>query len=91
MLLGISTLGHLIDNISKKNDSLFNNFFKASESCFTFAEENDIPVVEIVIEPQSIIRGGNKQKFIDLVNSYSFQKQSPVSYTHLTLPTTPYV
>ena len=85
MLLGISTLGHLIDNISKKTDSLFNNFFKASESCFTFAEENDIPVVEIVIEPQSIIRGGNKQKFIDLVNSYSFQKQAHGPYIDINL------
>lgn len=85
MLLGISTLGHLIDNISKKIESLFDNFFKASESCFNFAEENDIPVVEIVIEPQSIIRGENKQRFIDLINSYSFQKQVHGPYIDLNL------
>lgn len=85
MLLGISTLGHLIDNISKKIESLFDNFFKASESCFNFAEENDIHVVEIVIEPQSIIRGENKQRFIDLINSYSFQKQVHGPYIDLNL------
>jgi sugar phosphate isomerase/epimerase len=87
MLLGISTLGHLIDNISKNkiNNNLFDMFFKATESCFNFAEENDIDVVEIVIDPQSIIRGENKQKFIDLVNSYSLEKQVHGPYIDINL------
>ncbi len=85
MLLGISTLAHLIDNVSKKTGSLFDNFFKATEGCFNFAEENDILVVEIVIEPQTIIRGENKHKFIDLVNSYSLQKQVHGPYIDINL------
>jgi len=71
--------------VSKKTGSLFYNFFKATESCFNFAEENDIPLVEIVIEPQSIIRGENKHKFIDLVNSYSIQKQVHGPYIDINL------
>ena len=75
MILGISSLGHLIEFASRKFQDYFTIFFNATETCLNFVEEHDLNLVEIVIEPESIINDGNKWKFIDLVNSYSFQKQ----------------
>ncbi|TFG25124.1 MAG: sugar phosphate isomerase/epimerase [Promethearchaeota archaeon] len=75
MILGISSLGHLIEFASRKFQDYFTIVFNATEKCLNFVEEHDLNLVELVIEPESIIVDGNKWKFIDLVNSYSFQKQ----------------
>jgi sugar phosphate isomerase/epimerase len=86
MKLGISTLGHLIDfSINSKSSDLSRILFEGTEACLTYAEENGIKVVEIVIEPQCYLRGELKQKFFDLINSYSFIKQVHGPYIDINL------
>ncbi|MFX1428283.1 MAG: sugar phosphate isomerase/epimerase family protein, partial [Promethearchaeota archaeon] len=47
----------------------------ASEDCLKFAEENDIEIVELVLDPPEIIKDEYKQQFINLVNKFSLTKQ----------------
>jgi len=75
MILGISTLGHLIEFAGRKFQDYFTMFLNATEMCLNFVEEQDLGLIEVVIDPESAITEKNKWKFIDLVNSYSFQKQ----------------
>ena len=72
MELGISSLGFIVDlGLSGKFKNLFNLLFDATESCFKFAEENDIKICEIVLDPPEILTIEKKQEFIDLCNSFS--------------------
>jgi sugar phosphate isomerase/epimerase len=76
MELGISSLGYIIEyGLSKNYDNLIDLILKASEDCLNFAENNDIGIVELVLDPPEVIKDENKQKFISLVNSYSLKKQ----------------
>ncbi|MFX0081367.1 MAG: sugar phosphate isomerase/epimerase family protein [Candidatus Hodarchaeota archaeon] len=76
MELGISSLGHIIEyGLSKNYKNLVDLTLKASEDCLKFAEDNDIKVVELVLDPPNVINNENKQKFINLVNAYSLKKQ----------------
>ena len=77
MELGISSLGFLVDlGLSGKFNNLYDLLFDATESCFKFAEENNIKICEIVLDPPEILTSEKKQEFIDLCNSYSnFKKQ----------------
>lgn len=86
MHLGISTLGHLIDfSLINKAKDLPNSLYKATESCLKYIEDNGIDVIELVIEPQNFLRGDLKQKFIDLVSSYSVKKQVHGPYIDINL------
>jgi len=72
MELGISSLGYIIDlGLTKNFENLFDLLFIASESCLNFAEENDIKVIELVLDPPEIFKNENKRRFVDLCNSYS--------------------
>ena len=76
MQLGISSLGHLIENgFSGKYSNLTDLLLQSSENCLDYAEKNDIKVVELVLDPPEVYNEKSKQKFIDLVNSYSIKKQ----------------
>jgi len=76
MELGISSLGHIIDfGLNNKYNDIFSMYYQSTEDCLKFAEENEISIVEIVIDPQNIFTGTNRQEFIDLLNSYSIKKQ----------------
>ncbi|MFW9875661.1 MAG: sugar phosphate isomerase/epimerase family protein [Candidatus Thorarchaeota archaeon] len=76
MELGISSLGYIIEyGLSKNYENLIDLVLKASDDCLNFAENNDIPVVELVLDPPNVIKDENKQKFICLVNDYSLKKQ----------------
>ncbi len=76
MELGISSLGHIIDmSLSGNCKNLFDLQLNASEACLTYAEKNRIKLVELVLDPPAVFKNGNRQKFIDLVNSYSLKKQ----------------
>ncbi|MFW9988754.1 MAG: sugar phosphate isomerase/epimerase family protein [Candidatus Odinarchaeota archaeon] len=76
MQLGISTLGHISEmGLNGKYKNLFELHLKASEECLNFAEQSGINVIELIIESPVIANRENKQKFIDLVNSYSLEKQ----------------
>jgi sugar phosphate isomerase/epimerase len=74
--LGISSLGHIIEyGLLGKFENLFDLLLKASEDCLKFAEENNIKVVELVLDPPEIFNSKNQQKYIDIINSYSIKKQ----------------
>lgn len=76
MELGISSLGYIIEyGLSKNYENLVELILKASEDCLNFAEDNNIKIVELVLDPPEVIKNENKQKFIDLVNGYSLKKQ----------------
>lgn len=76
MELGISSLGHIIEmGLSGKYSNLIDLQLAASESCLNFAEKHGIDLVELVLDPPEIFEEENRQKFIDLVNSYSLKKQ----------------
>ncbi|NVM36017.1 MAG: TIM barrel protein, partial [Candidatus Lokiarchaeota archaeon] len=76
MELGISTLGHIIEiGLNGKFKNLFELQLKASEECLNFAEHFEINIIELVIDPPDVFNHENRQKFIDLVNSYSLEKQ----------------
>lgn len=61
--------------LSKKFKNLIDLLLEASEACLTYAEENDIKVCELALEPPDVISNKNKKKFIDLCNSFSIKKQ----------------
>lgn len=74
--LGISSLGHIIEyGLLGNFKNLFDLLLKASEDCLKFAEENNIEVVELVLDPPEVFNSENQQKFIDITNSYSIKKQ----------------
>jgi len=76
MELGISSLGHIIDmGLSGNYKNLSDLLLNASEACLTYAEKNRIKLVELVLDPPAAFKTENRQKFIDLVNSYSLKKQ----------------
>lgn len=76
MEIGISSQGYLIDiGVSGNFKSLDDLLIKATNNCLNFAEQNDINVVEIVIDPPTILKSDNWQQFIDLVRSYSIKIQ----------------
>ncbi len=76
MELGISSLGSIIDyGLNSKQKDIPNMIYRATDECLKFAEENEIDLVELVVDPQDLYTEANKQDFIDLVNSYSLKKQ----------------
>ena len=71
MELGISSLGYVVDfGLSGEFNSLPDLLFKATESCLTFAEENDIRICELVLEPLETLFDQNIENFIELCNSF---------------------
>jgi len=76
MHLGISSLGHIIElGINREFKNSIDLLLKASELCLDYAEKNDIKFVELVLDPPNIFEEEHKQKFIELVNSFSLNKQ----------------
>ncbi len=76
MELGISSLGFIVEyGSTKKYANLFELLMDASYSCLKYAEENGLKVCELVIDPPDLIQGNNKEKFVDMVNSFSIEKQ----------------
>ncbi len=76
MELGISVLGYIIEyGLSQKYESLTDLVYKASVDCLNFAEINNIKTVELVLEPPEVLYNERLHEFIDLVNSYSLNKQ----------------
>lgn len=76
MQLGISSLGYIIELGSSGNyKSLIDLQLKASEACLNFAEENRIKLVELVLDPPEMFKKENYKSFINLISSYSLEKQ----------------
>ena len=71
MELGISSLGYIIDfGLNQNFENLFDLLYNASELCLNFAEENDIKICELVLDPPEIFNENKRKKFIDLCNSF---------------------
>ncbi|HEC37268.1 MAG TPA: sugar phosphate isomerase/epimerase [bacterium] len=76
MQLGISALGHIIEIGSSGNyKNLIDLQLKASEACLNFAEKNRIRLVELVLDPPEMFKKENYKSYIDLISSYSLEKQ----------------
>ena len=76
MQLGISSLGFIIENgLSNKFNNIFDLLFSSTESCLYYAEQNNIKLIELVIDPSDILRDENKYRFVELINSFSLLKQ----------------
>jgi sugar phosphate isomerase/epimerase len=76
MELGISSLGNIIDfGLNSKYNDVPNMLYQATDNCLKFAEEHEINIVEIVVDPQDLYSEAKREEFIDLVNSYSLKKQ----------------
>ncbi|MFX1420081.1 MAG: sugar phosphate isomerase/epimerase family protein [Promethearchaeota archaeon] len=86
MELGISSLGHIID-IARlgKFKNLKDLLYDATEKCLTFAEKSGIETIELVIDPPEVFSSEYRQRFIDLINSYSLKKQVHGPYIDLNL------
>ncbi|MHA2006544.1 MAG: sugar phosphate isomerase/epimerase family protein [Promethearchaeota archaeon] len=89
MELGLGSIAFIYDSI---NNGKFENskdlLLYSIEKTFNFAENNDIRVCELIIDPPEILLGDEKKTFIDLCNSYpSIIKQFHAPYAYLSLST----
>lgn len=76
MLLGISSLGFIIEyGLSNKFNNIFDLILSSTKACLHFAEQNNIKIVELIIDPSDILKDENKHKFVELINSFSITKQ----------------
>lgn len=76
MELGISVSGFILDlAFSKKFNNLSDLLLEANEACLTYAEENDIKVCELVLDPPDVISNEIKRNFIDMCNGFSIKKR----------------
>ena len=89
MELGIGSIAFIYDSI---NNGKFSNsidlLLNSIEKTFTFAEQNNLRMCELIVDPPEILIGENTQEFIDLCNSYpSIEKQLHAPYADLSLCT----
>ena len=78
MNLGISSLGFIVEYGQVKKDeysSLLDLLLDASQACLKFSEDHGFEVCELIVDPPEVFSQENKQKFVDLCNSYSFEIQ----------------
>ena len=76
MELGVSSLGFIIETgLSKEYQNVYDLLYHSTEACLTIAEEKDLNLVELVIDPPELQNDEKRALFIDLVNSYSIRKQ----------------
>ena len=74
--LGISSMGHIFDIIrSNKFKNLTDLLLEATKASLEFAEQNNIGVCEIILEPPEIFSSENQKKIINICNSFSIKKQ----------------
>jgi len=89
MELGLGSIAFIYDSI---NHGEFNNsdelLLHSIERTFDFAENNDIKICELILDPPEILISENRQKFIELCKSYpSIKKQFHAPYAYLSLCT----
>ena len=76
MKLGISSLAYIIEIGSTGNyKNLIDLQLKASQACLDFAEKNRFGLVELVLDPPAMFKKENCKRFLDLISSYSLEKQ----------------
>ncbi|TFG30361.1 MAG: sugar phosphate isomerase/epimerase [Promethearchaeota archaeon] len=86
MKLGISSLGHLVDiALRGKFKSLGELLIESTEKALKFAEKYNVGIVEIILDPPEIYSKENRQRFIDICNSYSVTKQVHAPFTDVSL------
>ena len=76
MKLGISSLGHLVNlGIKGKYKNLTEYLMQATEASLKYAKKYGFEVCEIILDPPTIAKREDRERFINLCNSYSIEKQ----------------
>lgn len=71
MNLGISSLAFIVEfGLTKKYESLGELLLDSTNECFIFAEKYGIQIVEIVLDPPVILKDGDREKLLELSNSF---------------------
>ena len=89
MELGLGSIAFIYDAIengkfSNSVDLLLNSI----ERTFHFAEENDLKICEIILDPPEILLSEDRQKFIDMCDSFpKIKKQFHAPFAYLSLCT----
>lgn len=74
--LGISSMGHIFDCIrSNEFNNLIDILLESIKASLEYAEQKNLSVCELMLEPPEIFSSENQQKIIDICNSYSIKKQ----------------
>ncbi|KKL64320.1 hypothetical protein LCGC14_2166210 [marine sediment metagenome] len=76
MELGISSMGHIFDCIrSNEIKNLTDILLESIKASLEYAEQNNLGVCELMLEPPEIFSSVNQKKIIDICNSFSIKKQ----------------
>jgi sugar phosphate isomerase/epimerase len=89
MELGLGSIAFIYDSIKNSRYNQSDELLLYSiDRTFEFAEENDIKICELILDPPELLINGNRHKFIDLCDSYpSIKKQFHAPYAYLSLCT----
>lgn len=87
MELGLGSIAFIYDFIkSGKYSSSSDLLLNSVEKAFHFAEENDLAICEVNLDPPEILLSEERQKFIDICNSFpKIKKQFHAPYAYLSL------
>ncbi|MFX1498404.1 MAG: sugar phosphate isomerase/epimerase family protein [Promethearchaeota archaeon] len=76
MNLGISSLGFIIElGILNHYQDVYDLLYNSTKMCLDFADERNIDLVELVIDPPEIQQTEKRLQLIDLINSYPIKIQ----------------
>ncbi len=76
MELGISSMGYIFDCIrSNEYKNLTDILLESIKASLEYAEQNNLDVCELMLEPPEIFSSENQNKIIDICNSFSIKKQ----------------
>ncbi len=89
MELGIGSIAFIYDSIIHgKFGNSIDLLLHSIEKTFDFAEENDLKICEIILDPPEVLLSDAKQKFIDLCDLFPLiKKQFHAPYAYLSLCT----
>lgn len=75
-MLGISSLGYLVEYGSSKGyNKDVDLFLDATRDCLLDCEKFELEICELVLEPPVVFSNENREKFIELCNSFKIKKQ----------------
>ncbi len=89
MELGLGSIAFIYDSInSGKFSNSINLLLNSIERTFHFAEENDLTICEIILDPPEMLMSESKHVFVDLCKSFpKITKQFHAPYAYLSLCT----
>ena len=89
MELGLGSIAFIYDSIENgKFSNSIDLLLNAIERTFHFAEENDLKICEIILDPPEILLSEGRQKFIEICDTFpKIRKQFHAPYAYLSLCT----